>query len=118
MNPTASETGSHLITLVRKEFIRPDRAIFLGDDGFRFGHVLIRDAAYESIPKRLRAELHERFASWLEAKLDQSYQRATCSRVSTRRRTTRSPNRPPSRQSSSTESSSHYSPPRVWSRGS
>ena len=61
--------GSHLVTLVRKEFIRPDRAIFLGDDGFRFGHVLIRDAAYESIPKRLRAELHERFAGWLEAKL-------------------------------------------------
>ncbi len=61
--------GSHLITLVRKEFVRPDTAIFLGDDGFRFGHVLIRDAAYESIPKRLRAELHERYASWLEAKL-------------------------------------------------
>jgi class 3 adenylate cyclase/tetratricopeptide (TPR) repeat protein len=63
------EVGSHLITLVRKEFIRPDRAIFLGDDGFRFGHVLIRDAAYESIPKRLRAELHERFAGWLEGRL-------------------------------------------------
>ena len=61
--------GSHLITLVRKEFIRPDRAVFLGDDGFRFGHVLIRDVAYESIPKRLRAELHERFAGWLEGKL-------------------------------------------------
>jgi hypothetical protein len=61
--------GSHLITLVRKELIRPDQAIFLGDDGFRFGHVLVRDAAYESIPKRLRAELHERFAVWLEAKL-------------------------------------------------
>jgi class 3 adenylate cyclase/tetratricopeptide (TPR) repeat protein len=61
--------GSHLLTLVRKEFIRPDSAVFLGDDGFRFGHVLIRDAAYESIPKRLRAELHERFAGWLEAKL-------------------------------------------------
>jgi class 3 adenylate cyclase/tetratricopeptide (TPR) repeat protein len=61
--------GSHLITLVRKEYIRPDRAIFIGDDGFRFGHVLIRDVAHESIPKRLRAELHERFAGWLEAKL-------------------------------------------------
>ena len=46
-----------------------------GDDGFRFGHVLIRDAAYESIPKRLRAELHERFAAWFEAKLgDQTAQ--------------------------------------------
>ena len=63
------DVGSHLITLVRKEFIRPDQAIFLGDDGFRFGHVLIRDSAYESIPKRLRAELHEQYATWLEAKL-------------------------------------------------
>jgi class 3 adenylate cyclase/tetratricopeptide (TPR) repeat protein len=69
--PAAAQpaVGSHLITLVRKELIRPDRAIFLGDDGFRFGHVLVRDAAYESIPKRLRAELHERFAAWLETKL-------------------------------------------------
>jgi predicted ATPase len=40
-----------------------------GDDGFRFGHILIRDAAYDSIPKRLRAELHERFADWLESRL-------------------------------------------------
>jgi class 3 adenylate cyclase/tetratricopeptide (TPR) repeat protein len=61
--------GSHLITLVRKEFIRPDRATLSGDDGFRFAHALIRDAAYDSLPKRLRAELHERFAGWLESKL-------------------------------------------------
>ncbi len=61
--------GAHLMTLVRKEFVRPDAAIFLGDDGFRFGHVLIRDATYESISKRLRADLHERYASWLEARL-------------------------------------------------
>ncbi len=61
--------SSHLITLVRKEFVRPDRAVFLGDDGFRFGHVLIRDTAYESMPKRLRGELHERLVTWLEGKL-------------------------------------------------
>jgi class 3 adenylate cyclase/tetratricopeptide (TPR) repeat protein len=61
--------GSHLMTLVRKELIRPDLATLAGDDGFRFGHILIRDAAYDSIPKRLRAELHERFADWLEARL-------------------------------------------------
>ncbi|MEX2048050.1 MAG: AAA family ATPase [Gemmatimonadota bacterium] len=61
--------GGHLMTLVRKEFVRPDRATLPGDDGFRFGHILIRDAAYESIPKRLRGELHERFASWLESRL-------------------------------------------------
>ena len=58
--------GAHLLALVRKEFVRPDRSAFAGDDGFRFRHVLIRDVAYASIPKELRAELHERFADWLE----------------------------------------------------
>jgi tetratricopeptide (TPR) repeat protein len=33
---------------------------------YRFRHLLIRDAAYEGMPKELRAELHERFAGWLE----------------------------------------------------
>jgi class 3 adenylate cyclase/tetratricopeptide (TPR) repeat protein len=61
--------GGQLMALVRKEFIRPDRAQIPGDDGFRFGHILIRDAAYDSLPKRIRAELHERLASWLESKL-------------------------------------------------
>src|ERR671936_944278 len=61
--------GGHLLTLVRKEFIRPDRAQLPGDDGFRFGHILIRDSAYDSIPKRLRVDLHERFAGWLESRL-------------------------------------------------
>jgi class 3 adenylate cyclase/tetratricopeptide (TPR) repeat protein len=61
--------GRWLMTLVRKEFISPDRSQLPGDDGFRFGHILIRDAAYDSIPKRLRAELHERFAGWLELRM-------------------------------------------------
>jgi class 3 adenylate cyclase len=63
------EVGAHLLTLVRKELIRPDRATVPGDDGFRFGHILIRDAAYEAIPKRQRATLHERYADWLASKL-------------------------------------------------
>jgi class 3 adenylate cyclase/ATP/maltotriose-dependent transcriptional regulator MalT len=67
--PVQASVGGHLMTLVRKELIRPDRAVLPGDDGFRFGHILIRDAAYDSIPKRLRAELHERFADWLESRL-------------------------------------------------
>jgi class 3 adenylate cyclase/tetratricopeptide (TPR) repeat protein len=58
--------AAQLISLVRKEFIRPDRSLFPGDDAFRFGHILIRDAAYEGVPKLLRAELHERYAHWLE----------------------------------------------------
>ena len=63
------EVGAHLLSLVRKELIRPDRATLPGDDAFRFGHILIRDAAYDAIPKRQRAALHEQFATWLEARL-------------------------------------------------
>ena len=59
------ELESHLAKLVRKELIRPDRPAFPDDDAFRFRHLLIRDAAYESLPKATRAELHERFADWL-----------------------------------------------------
>jgi class 3 adenylate cyclase/tetratricopeptide (TPR) repeat protein len=61
--------GSRLMTLVRKELIRPEQATLPGDDAFRFAHILIRDAAYNSIPKRSRADLHERFANWLESRL-------------------------------------------------
>ena len=61
-----SEVGGYLQTLVRKELVRPDRADFPGEDAFRFRHLLIRDAAYDAMPKELRAELHERFAAWLE----------------------------------------------------
>jgi class 3 adenylate cyclase len=57
--------GARLAALVRKELIRPHEAI---EDSFRFRHMLIRDAAYERIPKMLRSELHERFAGWLEGR--------------------------------------------------
>jgi hypothetical protein len=59
---TVTET---LGSLVRKELIRPERAS-LGERTFRFRHLLIRDAAYDSTPKEARAELHERFGRWLE----------------------------------------------------
>jgi tetratricopeptide (TPR) repeat protein len=35
-------------------------------DAFRFAHILVRDAAYAGLAKRTRAELHERFARWVE----------------------------------------------------
>ena len=54
------------MSLVRKELIRPERTTLPGEDAFRFRHLLMRDAAYEAIPKAQRAELHERFADWLE----------------------------------------------------
>ena len=57
--------GAQLAALVRKELIRPHEAI---EDTFRFRHLLIRDAAYERIPKELRSGLHERFAGWLDGR--------------------------------------------------
>ena len=65
--PEATRTGvpGHLQTLVRKDVIRPEQPVFADDDAFRFRHLLIRDAAYDSLPKKTRADLHERFAAWL-----------------------------------------------------
>ena len=64
--PEELHVTPRLAALVRKELIRPDRAQLAGEDGFRFRHLLIRDAAYDGLPKAMRAELHQRFASWLE----------------------------------------------------
>ena len=60
--------GSSVLSLVRKELVRPDESLFTGDDGFRFAHILVRDVAYEGLPKAVRADAHERFAAWLEGK--------------------------------------------------
>jgi DNA-binding SARP family transcriptional activator/predicted ATPase len=56
----------NLQTLVTKGLVQ--RA--LGRDPheeYSFRHSLIQEAAYGSIPKSLRAELHHRYADWLEA---------------------------------------------------
>jgi len=62
----AAEVELRLSGLVRKELIRPHPGTLSGDEAFRFRHLLIRDAAYDALPKVTRAELHERFALWLE----------------------------------------------------
>jgi class 3 adenylate cyclase len=64
--PEEIQVTPRLALLTRKDLIRPDRAQLPGDDGFRFRHLLIRDAAYEALPKASRVELHRRFAEWLE----------------------------------------------------
>jgi len=58
--------ASTLLSLVRRDLIEPDRSLIPGDDGFRFRHILIRDAAYLGLAKESRAGLHERYADWLE----------------------------------------------------
>jgi class 3 adenylate cyclase/tetratricopeptide (TPR) repeat protein len=64
--PIRPQLSRHLMGLVRKELIRPDRSDMAGEDAYRFRHILIRDTTYDSMPKQTRAELHELFAAWLE----------------------------------------------------
>ena len=65
--PEETQVTPRLTALVRRQLIRPDRARLPGDDGYRFRHLLIRDAAYDALPKSVRADLHRRFAGWLES---------------------------------------------------
>jgi DNA-binding SARP family transcriptional activator len=68
IEPLRASVATHLGALVRKELIRPEKPFFPAEDGYRFRHLLIRDAAYESIPKEIRAGLHELHADWLGTK--------------------------------------------------
>ena len=62
LDPDAvASVDAHLATLVGRGFVRPG-----GDGAFGFRHVLVKDAVYRAAPKRLRAELHERFADRLD----------------------------------------------------
>ena len=62
---TAFDVGRRLQALARKDLVRADPSTFFSEDAFRFGHLLIRDVAYEGLPKKTRADLHERFAGWV-----------------------------------------------------
>jgi class 3 adenylate cyclase/predicted ATPase len=66
LSPPDTEVSALLQRLVRRRLINPERSSPAGEDAFRFGHILIRDAAYIAIPKASRASLHERFADWLQ----------------------------------------------------
>ena len=48
--------------LERKELVRARTERHEGEAEWRFGHILVRDAAYAGLPKLARAELHERAA--------------------------------------------------------
>jgi tetratricopeptide (TPR) repeat protein len=64
--PQGTSAGAALSSLVRKDLVQPERSSSLvGDDTFRFRHILIRDAAYQALPKEARSGMHERFADWL-----------------------------------------------------
>ena len=59
-----------LAALVDRELIRPDRSEHSGETGYRFTHILVRDAAYDLLPKRRRADLHVAYADWLLGRAD------------------------------------------------
>jgi DNA-binding SARP family transcriptional activator len=63
---TAATVLPRLRGLVHRELFAPDASVLGGEEGYRFRHVLIREAAYHAIPKRERALLHERVGGWLE----------------------------------------------------
>ncbi|HEY3034819.1 MAG TPA: AAA family ATPase, partial [Streptosporangiaceae bacterium] len=66
MAPEERDVPRRLMALIHKDLVRPDRPVLPGEDAFRFRHLLIRDAAYQALAKTDRAQLHERFARWLE----------------------------------------------------
>jgi class 3 adenylate cyclase/tetratricopeptide (TPR) repeat protein len=51
-----------LAGLARREWVRQ-----VGGGGYRFRHLFVRDAVYDAMPKRVRAQLHERVADLVQA---------------------------------------------------
>src|SRR2546423_2220731 len=58
--------ADHLKAMTRKQLVRPGASTNADDSSFRFMHILIKDAPYNGLLKRSRAELHERFVSWAD----------------------------------------------------
>jgi class 3 adenylate cyclase/tetratricopeptide (TPR) repeat protein len=60
------ELQPSLDTLERRDFVRSRReTTVVGEQEYEFKHILIRDVAYERLPKGRRAELHARFIEWI-----------------------------------------------------
>ena len=56
----------NLQTLVARGLVERLQPVKSHVEDHAFRHILIQEAAYRAIPKALRAELHHRFADWLE----------------------------------------------------
>jgi hypothetical protein len=61
-----SELDQRLQALVDRDLIQPEATRLAGEQSFSFAHLLLRDVAYRGILKEVRADLHERYANWLE----------------------------------------------------
>ena len=61
-----AEVEARLDSLAQKQLVRVRNGRDDHARTYRFGHILIRDAAYAGLLKRTRATLHEHFADWGE----------------------------------------------------
>jgi class 3 adenylate cyclase/tetratricopeptide (TPR) repeat protein len=68
LGPLERGTDELLVSAARRDFVieRDDRGPG-GGRAWQFKHILIRDVAYESIPKKERSRLHDGAGRWLEA---------------------------------------------------
>lgn len=68
--PTDARGGLDAVLerLRQKELIEPAGSYWVDEPVLRFHHVLLRDAAYRRLLKEVRADLHERYAAWLDSK--------------------------------------------------
>jgi predicted ATPase len=64
--PERQDVRRRLEVLTRRELLAPAAAPRRGDAGFRFRHGLMRDAAYDALPKLERAGLHKDLARFLQ----------------------------------------------------
>ena len=65
-----ASAGDQLHALAARGLVGPAQSTLAGEEQLSFRHILIRDVAYHSTPKALRAEVHEQFADWLTGVVD------------------------------------------------
>ena len=82
----AIDVDAALRELERRELVRPAQREFSGDEGYRFTHLLVRDAAYDLIPKRAAGGGARGLARWLRSvaaerrELERNHRATTSSR--------------------------------------
>ena len=68
LGPERWTLEERLHSLERAEFVRRERrSTVAGEIEYSFRHALMRDVAYEQIPRAQRAEKHRRTADWIES---------------------------------------------------
>ena len=61
----SADISADVQALIGKDLVRRSAAAVAGEDDFQFRHMLLRDVAYEGMPKERRAGFHVRYADLL-----------------------------------------------------